>query len=61
MERGVKVIAHLASQFGKVEVLEHFSNYFKLRVLRQEKTIGFLFGMIEDLKEEIGIQEYSAS
>jgi len=61
MERGIKVIAKLAAQFGRVEVLEHFSNYFKLRVLRQDKTIGFLFGLIEDLKEEIGIQEYSAS
>lgn len=61
IEKGVKLITALAEEFGQVEILEHYNDYFKLRVLRQNKTIGFLFGMIEDLKETIGIQEYSAS
>ena len=30
-------------------------------MLRNEKTIGFLFGLLEDKKEEFAISEYSAS
>ena len=30
-------------------------------MLRNDKTIGFLFGLLEDKKEEFAISEYSAS
>jgi hypothetical protein len=44
-----------------VEILSHHNSSFKFRVLRHDKSIGFLFGLVEDLKEEFGISEYSAS
>lgn len=44
-----------------VEILEHCSDFYKFRVPRQEKTIGYLFGMIEDTKTDFNISEYSVS
>lgn len=40
-------------------MLENFSDYFKLRVSRHSKSIGYVFGMIEDSKEKFHISEYS--
>ena len=61
MEHGLVIIQSLAEVFGSVEVLEQFNEYFKLRVLRQNKSIGFVFGLMESNKERFGIAEYSAS
>jgi len=61
IERALDVIRELASHFGTVEVLSNHNNFFKLRVLRQNKSIGFVFGLIEDKKEQFAISEYSAS
>jgi len=58
---GVKVIEFLAKMFGEVELLEQCSDFFKFRVPRQDKTIGYLFGAIEVQKEECNISEYSVS
>jgi ATP-binding cassette subfamily A (ABC1) protein 3 len=44
-----------------VELLEHYNDYFKLKVEKKAKSIGFLFGMIEGLKAECKISEYSVS
>ena len=44
-----------------MEILNHHNSSFKMRVLRHNKSIGFLFGLIETKKEEFGISEYSAS
>ena len=49
-------------EFGKVEMLESYGEqYFKIRVPKGEKSIGFVFGLIERVKETgiAGIQEYS--
>ena len=51
-------IGSLAKVFERVELLEQCGNFFKLRVPRNNKTIGFLFGMIEQKKFEMKIQEY---
>jgi len=40
----------MARQFSEVEILEHYSNYFKLRVPKGETTIGYAFGIIEEAK-----------
>ena len=61
MEHGLKIVLALAKEFQTVELLEHYNDYFKLRVLRQDKTIGFVFGLMENRKDEFGIAEYSAS
>jgi hypothetical protein len=51
----------LCEDFKEVELLEHYNDYYKLRVPRGEKTIGFVFSLIENRKEEFNISEYSAS
>ena len=47
--------------FDQVEILEHCSDFYKFRVPKEKRTIGFLFGMIEDRKGEFDISEYSVS
>lgn len=46
------VIESLCHEFVNVEVIEHYGNYMRLRVERHNKSIGFLFKLIEELKEE---------
>jgi len=58
---GFKFMELLASQFGKVDLLEQVSDYYKFRVPKGDKTIGYLFGEIEEKKEEFQIQEYGIS
>lgn len=48
----------LASKFQSVELLEQVSDYYKIRVPKEDKTIGYLFGEIETIKEDFNIQEY---
>jgi len=50
----------LCETFTKVEVIEQYGNYMRLRVNRQDKSIGFLFKLAEELKEKHEISEYSA-
>lgn len=57
----LKIIKALAADFGTVEILNHHNSAFKFRVLRHNKSIGYLFGLLEDKKEEFAISEYSAS
>ena len=57
----LKIVKELAINFGTVEILNHHNSSFKFRVLRKDKSIGFLFGLIEDKKESLAISEYSAS
>jgi len=47
--------------FGIVEILEHYSDYFKFKIHKTEKSIGYLFGLIESKKEEFAISEYSVT
>ena len=42
-------------------MLEQCGDFYKLRVPKENKTIGWLFGQIEDKKKDLGIQEYSIS
>lgn len=44
------MIELLTKNFAVVEMLEQNSDFFKIRVPREDKTIGFLFGIIEDSK-----------
>jgi len=49
------------SVFKSVELLEQCADFYKLKVPRGEVTIGYLFGMIEDLKTDFNISEYSVT
>ena len=43
----------------KVEVLEHSHQYFKLRIPREDNTIGSIFGVMSRNKRKLGIEFYS--
>ena len=61
MNNAIKLFRALCENFGSVEVLSSHNSNYKLRVMRQDKTIGFVFALLEDKKDEFGIIEYSAS
>ena len=61
MNNSLKLFRELGKHFGTVEVLSSHNSNYKLRVMRLNKTIGFVFGLLEDKKDEFGIIEYSAS
>jgi len=58
---GFSIIRFLTRHFRQVEVLEQCGEFFKLRVPKEGKTIGWLFGQLEHEKKSLGIQEYSVS
>jgi len=47
-DAGMNIVNRLTEQFPSVEILEHYNDYFKLRIPRGDKTIGYVFGFIED-------------
>lgn len=51
----------MCRNFKQVEMLEQCGEFFKLRVPKEEKTIGWLFGQLEHEKHRLGIQEYNVS
>jgi hypothetical protein len=42
-------------------MIEHFGNSWKIKVSRDNFSIGFLFGMMEDVKNQFNISEYSVA
>ena len=61
MIESFKVIRELINTFGRVELIEHVDNQFSFKVPKVDKTIGFFFGYLEDLKTKYMIEEYGAS
>ena len=61
MRNGFSIIRWSTDHFRQVEVLEQCGEFFKLRVPKEDKTIGWLFGQLEQEKNNLGIQEYSVS
>jgi len=57
----MNIINCLTEQFPMVEILEHYNDYYKLRIPRGDKTIGYVFGFIEGQKQAFKISEYSVS
>jgi hypothetical protein len=41
--------------------MEHFSNSFNLKVARNNNSIGFVFGVMEEIKSEFSVSSYSAT
>ena len=60
-EHGFQFIEFLAKQFEQVELLEQCSDFYKIRVPKENKTIGYLFGAIEGERQKIGVAEYGVS
>lgn len=58
---GFRILTYLTRHFDKVEILEQCGEFFKLRVPKDSKTIGWLFGQLEHEKRGLGIEEYSVT
>jgi len=42
-------------------MIEHYGNYMRLKVEKQDKSIGFTFGLVEKLKGSFDVNSYSVS
>jgi hypothetical protein len=42
-------------------VIEHYGSSWKLKVSRDKYSIGYLFGLMEDIKSIYQISEYSVN
>lgn len=54
-------ITELCHTFDTVEMIEKYGNYMRVRVARLDKSIGFVFGMVEAMRSKYDISEYSVS
>jgi hypothetical protein len=61
MQYGWMVINLLVRNFARVDLIEQCSDFFKFRIPREDKTIGTVFGLIEDQKLTCNISEYSVN
>merc|ERR1712070_645827 len=59
--KGNNLIDMVESKFSQYEIVEHYNNSWKIKTSRDNYSIGFLFGMMEDLKESYDISEYQVS
>jgi hypothetical protein len=57
----LKLIEHLGTIFGQCDLIDQISNRLNLKVARHNHSIGFVFGIMEELKPKYHIQEYSAT
>lgn len=55
------VIMQLCGPFENVELIEKYGSYMRIRVARLDKSIGYLFGLVEQMKAQYDISEYSVS
>ena len=60
-KNGKALINDLEARFKEFTLIEHYSNSYTFKVSRDSNSIGYVFGMMEDLKKKHNIQEYSAS
>lgn len=66
--QGRNALEHLKNNydFNSFETLEHYGNTWKLRVSRDSQkgvnySIGYLFGVMEDMQHQFDISEYSVA
>lgn len=59
--QGGNVLQKFETLFKEVSLLEHYSNSFTFRTSRDNYSIGYLFGLMEDIKQEYEISEYSVT
>lgn len=51
----------IESKFSQHEIIEHYNNSWKVKLSRDNYSIGYLFGMMEDIKDKYDINEYQVS
>lgn len=59
--KGAALIVELEKLFTKLEIIEHHNNSYKLKVTKDNYSIGYLFGYMEDIKHSFEVSEYSVS
>jgi hypothetical protein len=55
------VIDHLEPMFNEFKVIEHNGNSWKAKASRDDYSIGYLFGLMEDIQNQFDISEYSVN
>mmetsp|Transcript_16036 Transcript_16036/g.15960 ORF Transcript_16036/g.15960 Transcript_16036/m.15960 type:complete len:536 (-) Transcript_16036:33-1640(-) len=59
---GATIYNWLREQFKEVSLIEHYGTSFKFRLEKcNDKSIGEIFGLIEHMKDNLNISEYSLS
>lgn len=58
---GEKTIAALEPVFQQFEIIEHYGNSWKIKVSRDSYSIGYLFGLMEDIQSKTAVSEYSVA
>ena len=59
--RGQEVLSFLRKEFKEVNQIEHYISMFRFRISKEsEKTLGFLFNLIENNKDTLMIEDYAA-
>lgn len=58
---GLYIKESLEKNTRECRVLEHYNNFFKYRIERGEKSLGFFFGFMESLKKDVKFEEYAVS
>ena len=59
--KGYNLQKRFEKTFGKAELVQHFTNKFDFKVAKAKHSIGFVFGLMEQLRNEFSIGEYSAT
>jgi hypothetical protein len=58
---GAQVLTYFGTIFSKSASIENYGNLFKIKTSRDNFSIGYVFGLLEELKEKYSISEYSAA
>lgn len=58
---GNQALDFLEQKFREFKVVEHYGSSWKLKVSRDDYSIGFLFGLMEDIQGQFEISEYSVA
>ena len=48
-------------KFKELKIIEHYGNFWKINVSREDYSIGYLFGLMQDMKDNFNISEYSVA
>lgn len=55
------MIDMLENKFSECTIVEHYNNSWKIKTSRDNYSIGFLFGMMEEQKDQFQVSEYQVS
>lgn len=58
---GSRAVEHLQGLFKEFKIIEHYGSSWKIKVSRDSYSIGYLFGMMEDIQKPFNISEYSVT